>query len=202
VSEPVEALLFDFGNVIVNVDFDRTMARWAQHAKCETQQVSSRWSQDDPYKRHERGTIDANAYFASLRNSLGIDLSDEQFLDGWNAIFAGVVPGIEEQLLMAEKRWPLYVFSNTNPAHEAHFVPAYAGTLRHFRKLYLSSSIGLRKPDRAAFEYVARDIGVAPANILFFDDVVENVEGARAAGFQAVQVLSSDDVAAALADLP
>ena len=103
---------------------------------------------------------------------------------------------------MAERRWPLYLFSNTNPTHEAHFIPAYAGTLRHFRKLYLSSSIGLRKPDRAAFEYVARDIGVAPANILFFDDVLENVEGARAAGFQAVQVLSSDDVAAALADLP
>ncbi|HEV2650537.1 MAG TPA: HAD family phosphatase, partial [Rhizomicrobium sp.] len=168
----------------------------------ETQQVSSRWSQDDPYKRHERGTIDANAYFASLRNSLGIDLSDEQFLDGWNAIFAGVVPGIEEQLRMAGKRWPLYVFSNTNPAHEAHFIPAYADTLKHFRKLYLSSSIGLRKPDRAAFEYVAHDIGVAPANILFFDDVLENVEGARAAGFQAIQALSSADVAAALADLP
>ncbi len=201
-SEPVEALLFDFGNVIVNVDFDRTMARWAEHAKCDPKQVSSKWSQDDPYKRHERGTIDANAYFASLRNSLGIDLSDEQFLDGWNAIFAGVVPGIEEQLWMAEKRWPLYVFSNTNPAHEAHFIPAYADTLKHFRKLYLSSSIGLRKPDRAAFEYVARDIGVAPANILFFDDVLENVEGARAAGFQAIQALSSADVAAALADLP
>jgi glucose-1-phosphatase len=201
-SEPVKALLFDLGNVIVNVDFARTTARWAKHADRDPQFVSKRWSQDDAYKRHERGSIDANAYFATLRGSLDIDLSDEQFLDGWNAIFADVVPGIEEQLRAAEKRWPLYVFSNTNPAHEAHFIPAYAETLKHFRKLYLSSSIGLRKPDREAFEYVARDIGVTPANILFFDDVLENVEGARAAGLQAVHVRSSADVAAALADLP
>jgi glucose-1-phosphatase len=201
-SAPVEALLFDFGNVIVNVDFDRTMARWAKHAKCDPRHLSSRWSQDDAYKRHERGNIDANAYFAALRGSLGIDLSDVQFLDGWNAIFAGVVPGIEEQLHAAKARWPLYVFSNTNPAHEAHFIPAYADTLKHFRKLYLSSSIGLRKPDREAFEYVARDIGAAPANILFFDDVLENVEGARVAGLRAVHVRSSADVAKALADLP
>jgi putative hydrolase of the HAD superfamily len=201
-SAPVEALLFDFGNVIVNVDFDRTMARWAQHAQCDPRDVSSRWSQDDAYKRHERGNIDANAYFAALRDSLGIDLSDEQFLDGWNAIFVGVVPGIEDQLRAARERWPLYVFSNTNPAHEAHFIPAYADTLKNFRKVYLSSSIGLRKPDRDAFEYVARDIGVAPANILFFDDIFENVAGAREAGLQAVHVRSSADVTAALADLP
>jgi putative hydrolase of the HAD superfamily len=59
--------------------------------------------------------------------------------------------------------------------------------------------MGLRKPERAAFERVARAIGVAPGRILFFDDTEANVAGARAAGFQAVHVRSPEDVAAALA---
>lgn len=201
-SEPVEALLFDFGNVVVDIDFDRVTARWAQHAGCSAQAVLARYSHDDAYKRHECGDIDINQYFAALRGSLGIEISDAQFLDGWNAVFGGVIPGIEEQLRAAAARRPVYLFSNTNPAHEAFWVPAYAEVLEPFRKLYVSSTIGLRKPERAAFDHVARDIGVAPGRILFFDDALENVEGARRAGLQAVHVRSNDDVAKALADLP
>jgi putative hydrolase of the HAD superfamily len=46
---------------------------------------------------------------------------------------------------------------------------------------------------------VAERIGVAPSAILFFDDTAENVEGARAAGLQAVLVRSPQDVEQALA---
>lgn len=199
-SEPVEALLFDFGNVVVDVDFARVTARWAQHAGCDAEAVRSRYAHDEAYKRHERGEIDIDAYFAALRASLGIDISDAQFLDGWNAIFGGVIAGIEEQLRAV--RLPAYLFSNTNPAHEAFWVREYADTLRPFRKLYVSSRIGHRKPERAAFDFVARDMGVAPGRILFFDDALENIEGARRAGLQAVHVRSNADVTAALAELP
>ncbi len=201
-NEPVEALLFDFGNVVVDVDFGRVTARWAEHAGCPAEHVRRRFTHDEAYKRHERGDIDIGQYFESLRGSLGIDISDEQFLDGWNAVFGGVIPGVAQQLTAAAARRPVYLFSNTNPAHEAYWVPKFAEVLTPFRKLYLSSAIGLRKPDREAFDHVARDMGVAPGRILFFDDVLENVEGSRRAGFQAVHVRRNADVADALARLP
>jgi HAD superfamily hydrolase (TIGR01509 family) len=200
--EPVEALLFDFGNVVVDIDFARVTARWAQSAGCPVEIVRQRYTHDEAYRRHERGDIDIGAYFAALRGSLRIDISDEQFLDGWNAVFGGVIPGIAQQLAAAAAQRPIYLFSNTNPAHEAYWVPKYSEVLAPFRKLYLSSTIGLRKPDREAFAYVAREMGVAPERILFFDDLVENIEGARRAGLQAVHVRSNADVAEALARLP
>jgi HAD superfamily hydrolase (TIGR01509 family) len=73
--------------------------------------------------------------------------------------------------------------------------------LGHFRKIFLSSAIGLRKPDAAAYDHVAKAIGVAPERIVFFDDLAENIEGARAYGLNAVHVTSSGDVAQALAAL-
>ncbi len=201
-TKPVEALLLDLGGVIMDVDFSRVTQRWAQHAGCAPQKLAALYAPDDAYRRHERGAISDAEYFAALRVSLGIDISDEQFLDGWNAIFDGVIPGVSDWLEAACARLPSYAFSNTNPAHERFWSVAYRETLKPLRKVYVSSAIGLRKPDRAAFDYVARDMGVAPGRILFFDDALANVDGARAAGLQAVHVRSNADVAAALAALP
>jgi putative hydrolase of the HAD superfamily len=136
-----------------------------------------------------------------LRAALGVKLSDGQFLEGWNAIFAGEMPGIAPLLARASKSLPLYVFSNTNNAHVEYFTQVYAGLLGHFREIFLSSTIGLRKPDAAAYDHVVKAIGVPASRIVFFDDLAENVEGARARGLNAVHVRSSDDVAEALAAL-
>jgi len=129
---------------------------------------------------------------------LGVELSDAQFLEGWNKIFAGEMPGIAQLLERAAQRLPLYAFSNTNGAHAEHFSQAYADVLGHFREIFLSSSIGLRKPDAAAYDHVVKAIGVPAQRIVFFDDLAENIEGARARGLKAVHVKSAADVAAAL----
>jgi glucose-1-phosphatase len=196
-----DALLFDLGRVVLDIDFSKVVASWAGHAGCEPSQLVARFSPDETWKQHERGEISDAAFFESLRASLGIDISDVQFLEGWNAIFAGEMPGIGAMLARAGTRLPLYAFSNTNGAHVAHFSRAYADLLGHFREIYLSSTIGLRKPEAAAYDHVVNAIGVPASRILFFDDSAENVAGARSRGLSAVHVRSPDDIATALAAL-
>jgi putative hydrolase of the HAD superfamily len=50
-----------------------------------------------------------------------------------------------------------------------------------------SYDLGIAKPDPAFFAEAARRIEAAPSVILFIDDSARNVEGARAAGFNAEQ---------------
>jgi glucose-1-phosphatase len=196
-----DALLFDLGRVVIDVDFDRVLACWAAHAGCEPARLAGRLMPDENFKRHETGEIADAEFFAGLRQSLDIDVSDAQFLEGWNAIFAGEMPGISALLARAAQRLPLYAFSNTNRPHVEHFSATYAGVLGHFREIFLSSAIGLRKPDAAAYDHVVKAIGVPAQRIVFFDDLAANIEGARARGLTAVHVTSSDDVADALAAL-
>jgi HAD superfamily hydrolase (TIGR01509 family) len=197
-----DALLFDLGRVVLDIDFGKTLACWAGHAGCEAADLAGRFSSRDPiYHRHETGEISDAEFFAALRASLGIAISDAQFLEGWNALFAGEMPGIAPLLARAAKRLPLYAFSNTNGAHVDHFTKAYADVLGHFREIFLSSTIGLRKPDAAAYDHVVKAIGMPASRIVFFDDNAENIEGARARGLTAVHVTSPGDVADALAAL-
>ena len=197
-----DVLLFDLGRVVLDIDFSKVLARWAGHAGCETAQLVARFSsRDEVFHRHETGEISDAEFFAALRASLGIGISDAQFLEGWNAIFTGEMPGIAPLLERAAQRLPLYAFSNTNGAYVEHFSQAYAGVLGHFREIFLSSSIGLRKPNAAAFDHVVKAIGAPASRILFFDNSAENIEGARARGLAAVHVTSPGDVADALAAL-
>ena len=193
-----DALLFDLGRVVLDIDFGRVLGCWARHAGCEPTQLAQHFLRDELYHRHEKGEISDAVFFAGLRSSLGIEISDAQFLEGWNAIFVGVIPGINRLLARASTRLPLYAFSNTNAPHVAHFSGQYAEVLGHFREIFLSSTIGLRKPDAEAYDHVVQAIGVPSERIVFFDDLDENIEGARQRGLKAVLVRSPDDVARAL----
>ena len=193
-----DALLFDLGRVVLDIDFSKAITCWAGHAGCPPETIVARYVRDEAYRLHEMGKISDEAYFASLRSALGIGISDAQFLEGWNAIFAGEMPDIAQHLARAAQKMPLYAFSNTNRPHVEHFSQEYAELLGHFREMYLSSSIGLRKPDAEAFDHVVASMGVPAERIVFFDDLAENVEGARARGLTAVHVTSPHDVGNAL----
>lgn len=193
-----EALLFDLGGVVIEIDFGRALARWAAASAQPVDTLRSRFSFDDPYMRHERGEIEAAEYFAALRASLGVELTDGELADGWCDIYLGMVPGMAGLLERVGRQVPTYGFTNTNTTHLSHCARTYPDLFRHFRRVFTSCTMGLRKPEAAAFAAIGKEIGVPLDRILFFDDTLENVEAARAVGMPAVHVRSFDDVAAAV----
>jgi HAD superfamily hydrolase (TIGR01509 family) len=193
-----DAALFDLGGVVLAIDFHRMFARWAEASGEELETIRERFTFDTFYARHERGEIQAREYFASLRSSLRIDLSDAQFAEGWSAIYVGEIPGVAGLLRSLRDRVPLYAFTNSNATHMQVWANVYADTLKSFRRVFVSSEMGMRKPEPQAFAAISTAIGVPLDRILFFDDSRENVDGALAVGMQAVQVRSIEDIARAV----
>ena len=194
----MQALLFDLGDVLIDIDFMRAIHSWAQYSSLSPETLLSIFQQDFAYQQHETGEISSKVYFDYLRASLRLNASDQQIAEGWNAILGNEIPPTVEAVRKAKAHLPCYVFTNSNPVHQLSWQTRLAELFAYFEHVFVSSDIGLRKPHRAAFEFVARAIGVPAGAILFFDDLRENVEGALAAGLQAVHVQSPADVQKAL----
>ena len=73
--------------------------------------------------------------------------------------------------------------------------------LNRSRGVTVSGEVRLLKPDRAIYEHHAASFDLEPAATLFIDDSEKNVEGARAAGWQAVHFRGAPALAADLARL-
>ena len=196
-----DALLFDLGRVVIDFDLARTLKAWAVELGSDPTAMVAALANNETFHRYETGHVTDAEFFAAVREALRLELSDEQLREGWNAIFIGEMPGIAPLLERAAQHLPLYALSNTNDAHIAHFSEHFTELLRHFRELFLSSRIGMRKPNAEAYDFVVKAIGVRPERIVFFDDLAENIAAAREHGLQAVHVRSSADVARALDQL-
>ena len=189
-ANSIDALLFDLGGVVIDVDFDRVFASWADTVNQKFETIKSRFDFDSQYERHERGEIEASEYFASLRNILGIDITDDEFIEGWNSIYVGEIPGIAKLLSDIKKKLPIYSFTNSNETHQRVWSIRFKNILNLFENVFVSSEIGKRKPEPEAFRFISDEIGLKPENILFLDDSIEHVMGARAVGMNAVHVIS------------
>lgn len=64
--------------------------------------------------------------------------------------------------------------------------------LSETRGVTVSADVGLLKPERAIYETHVASFDLAPSATLFIDDSPPNVEGARAAGWEAVRFTSPD----------
>ena len=191
-----EAIIFDLGGVII--DFARVFNAWAQMSGAPAASLQTQFDADQSYQRHERGEISATEFFAVQRQRFALTLTDEQFLNGWNAIFGPEIDGVAALIKRARTLAPCYVFSNTNAAHQAFWEPALADTLALFDGVFVSNTLGLRKPEPDAFRAVCERIGASPDTVLFFDDTQENLDGAAALGITAIRVQSPADIEAAL----
>ncbi|APO73875.1 HAD superfamily hydrolase protein [Rhizobium etli 8C-3] len=72
--------------------------------------------------------------------------------------------------------------------------------LRKPRGVTVSGDVGLIKPDIAIYETHMRSFNLEPAATIFIDDAPANVEGARAAGWNAVLFTGADKLRSDLAD--
>lgn len=197
-AQDVRALVFDLGNVVIDVDFARVLAAFAPHSRLPAQQLRA-FGLDDAYRRHETGHLAEDAYFAHLRERFALECDEALIRAGWNAIFVAPIHETVRLIDRVRGRLPCYALSNTNPAHLAEMQRAFGELLARFERVFVSHEIGYRKPHPQAFGHVVQAIDAMPGEMLFFDDLPENVEAARACGLQAALVESPADIERELA---
>lgn len=196
-SQPVEAVVFDVGNVL---------ARWERHLPYVAHfpdRAELDWFMDtviplEWHARHDAG--ESAASLVTERVALFPDY--EQHIRDWFARFnesvPGPVPGSPEIVEALHARGvPLYAITNFGADTWAGFRPTFP-LLDRFCDIVVSGIEKMSKPHAPIFELAARRFGHAPEAMLFIDDHGPNIAGAAGLGWQ---VHLFTDAAALEADL-
>lgn len=115
----------------------------------------------------------------------------------WEEMVPRIFDGTVAILRELQARGPVYAITNFSTEKFAHAKSLWP-FLASFDGCIVSGECRLLKPDRAIFDLLCRTYDLDPARCLFIDDVQKNVDGARAAGMQAVRFEGPEQLRAEL----
>jgi len=190
-------LYFDLGNVLLSFCHERMCRQMAAVAGVSAEAVrealfggaetpSVQW-------RFERGDLNALAVYEHFCECVGVRPEIDQLFAAGCDIFDEISPSVALIERLAASGHRLGIMSNTNPIDWA-FISSGRFPFVNccFQQYILSYQAQAMKPERAIYEEAVRRASVPAAEVFFTDDRLENVEGALAAGLDAVLFVSPE----------
>ncbi len=182
--------LFDIGNVLANFDFQILLQAYADDSG---RPLAPQSDLDEAiYIQVETGELSESAYVEYLNTSKGLDWSVGNLAEVWQRIFTinPVGRGLYEQAIRTGV--PVYTLSNIAQYHVDALEKNWSGFLEEATGLFMSYQMGVRKPDPQIYTMVLDQLDVDGEQCFFIDDLLENVEAARAVGIQAHQFIPAN----------
>ncbi|MDE6157579.1 MAG: HAD family phosphatase [Muribaculaceae bacterium] len=190
----IKNLLFDLGGVIIDIERQRCVDAYTALGLKDADSYFGEYAQTGIFMAIEDGSMSVDDFHAAMHALLPEGVTDYQI----DNAFQKFIVGIPEHRLKAlrdlrRRGFGIYLLSNTNPIMWRGVIANEFGKegLRrqdYFDGMVTSFEARAAKPDHRIFGYTAEQLGIIPAETLFFDDSTANVEAARQMGFQAVHV--------------
>ena len=187
-------MVFDFGNVIINIDLELTFRAFAGLTFKSESRVQQLFTESDLWRKYETGFYSNDEFRDVIRQTLSYPLNDQEIDDAWNALLLDVPADRLAYIENLRYQYPVYLLSNTNAIHidkcQQYFRSRH--NLQDFRQMFtgvfLSYEMGLMKPDYKIYQQVLEETGFLAGEILFLDDNQDNIDAALDMGIKAVKI--------------
>jgi putative hydrolase of the HAD superfamily len=179
-------IVLDFGNVLAHFSHVRAAEQLAALSHLDPETIRQRVFGSHLEKAVDTGAISLDQFRNGLRELLEANNASDADLDFAFSNMFTRNSAICDAIPRLAQRYPLFLLSNTNAIHAAHFLVEYQDVLGHFKALVMSHEVGASKPDPQIYEYCQNRVGCPPTEILFVDDRADNVATARSLGWNAL----------------
>ncbi|MFH4965856.1 HAD family phosphatase [Gaetbulibacter sp. M235] len=180
----IKSIVFDFGNVFLNLDIDGALQNALNLFKLknfpeEMTAVNS---------LYEQGLITTEEFIEFYSDNFP-NIPEETLIDNWNFMLKDFPNHRLEFLTELKKssKYKLILLSNTNEIHinwVKENIPFYENFKNCFDEFYLSHEIMLRKPNEDVFQFVLKENNLEAKHTLFIDDNSDNINSAKKLGYQ------------------
>jgi HAD superfamily hydrolase (TIGR01509 family) len=191
-------IVFDLGRVLVNI-----CDSWRHACEVAGVTVGRAGALSDEERAammrlvvaSETGRLDQTAFCREAAGLLQLEPTHVRALS--DIYLLNTFPGAIELLRELRQRgYPTACLSNTNASHWAIMCdpkhPAWL-PMEVFSHRFASHLIGHRKPAEAIYAHVEQETGHRGEEIVFYDDLIENVEAANRRGWRAAQILKGSN---------
>jgi putative hydrolase of the HAD superfamily len=190
----INAIIFDLGNVIIDIDPSLTSRAFARLGN--QIEEPNGWQLIEHFKVHEKGLVSDDEFRNMVRKTLGKpEITDEHIDHAWNALLLDIGQARVDLLLTLKGQFRTFALSNTNAIHIRKVnqilnqTTKYKGTLDSlFEKAYYSHDIKMSKPDAEIYHHILNTENLNPTQTLFIDDKLENIEAAQKLGIQTIHL--------------
>jgi putative hydrolase of the HAD superfamily len=186
-SENIHNLVFDFGGVIYQIDFERQKRAFLEEKIVGFENLYSQASQNPIFCDLETGRISDDDFREKVTGLIGKTISRGKIDELWNSILVDYYYDKISLLQKLRSRYRLFLLSNTNAIHYKFYSAQFKNKFGYdfenlFDKSYWSFKVGMRKPNRDIFEKLITENGFTTENALFIDDTIQNTESAERFG--------------------
>ena len=175
--------VFDLGRVLVDFDFEPAFAKL--HRWGFAPQTVEEASAAIRLAEYECGLISTREFLDNLRSLVSNEVSEEELVDCYQQIFR---PDWKmfEFVRNLRSSYRVVALSNTSDLHLRYLKSQYEID-ELFETIFASFELKLRKPDPLIYRRVLEGLAsVQPSQLIFVDDLHENVEAARSLGLWGV----------------
>jgi glucose-1-phosphatase len=195
IDQQIDTLIFDFGGVLINIDYQRTIDAFKDFGMLDFEERYSQAAQSTLFNDFETGKISTQRFINELLQNLPAGISANRVVQAWNAMILDVPTASVDLLKSLQGSYRLFLLSNTNEIHLPKAMNEWSKVSQEsfdaqFERAYYSHQIGMRKPNRDIFDFVCTKNAIDPKTALFLDDSIQHVLGARAAGLHAIHLTS------------
>jgi FMN phosphatase YigB (HAD superfamily) len=182
----IQAIIFDMGRVLVDIDNALLVEKLFTGLNASDPQELGRKTMADPAMvAFNTGQMDPEAFHARMCDTYQLELDFETFKRLWCEIFF-TMDGMEKLVGRISNKTRVGLLSDTDPIHWTYIRTTWPW-IDAIKKPTLSYQVGVMKPNPAIYRAAAEHVNTDPQHCLFIDDLEANVEGARAAGMQAIR---------------
>ncbi len=186
--------VFDLGNTVIRLAYERVMENICKDSDVERDELVEIFDMPGGYRDMERGASTFTQFFNFMKERTGYRGNIRQFYELWSNFFDGAMPGMDLLLDRVRKKYRVAFLSNSNEVHAEVIPIEFAALFRKDDRFIFSHRFKTAKPDREMFQRALETIGAQAADVVFVDDLVENVLAARSLGILAFQYVDTESL--------
>ena len=179
--------LFDLGNTVIKLAYERVLGNICRASTVKRDELVRILEGAGGYRDMERGSVTFWDFYDYLCIHTGYRDSIREFHTLWSDFFDGTVPGIEDVLERVRARYRVAFLSNSNEVHCELIPRRFATLFQKDDRFIWSHRFRTAKPDPEMFHRALEVIGALPQQVVFIDDILENVTAAKNVGIQSFQ---------------